>query len=480
MPLLAADCVIPGAERPPLRPGAVAVDAGRIVALGTPDDMRACFPAAGLTALGDAILLPGFVNAHQHGRGLSQVQLGYPDDQLEPWIARRRGRKAPDAYLLTRLAAQEMLRNGVTATLHANYSYTTGNYEAELRGVIRAYEEIGLRATVCVGFANQGGLVYPPTDESAFRDCLSPQAQALLNQTPPAYLPLQETLALTDRLLSEYAGHPTISIAHGPAGPQWVSDAAWQSIAAHAARTGTGIHFHLLESPAQRAVAETLYSGAVLKHLEALGVFETQVSAAHFTQASAHDVEDALRVGLTLVSNPGANMRLFNGAPPLADWRAAGLPVALGTDNCALDDTEDYLSELRLGGLLARGTGAPAKANRLTLAMGTEIGAQAIFQPDIGTIAPGQRADLVALDPTRARGPYTDPDCDPLDLILSRCTGADTLLTMVGGDIRYRAGEPPAHTAEVAEMAAAARLAGPDAGVHAEEIAEAIRQEIPR
>ena len=83
-------------------------------------------------------------------------------------------------------------------------------------------------------------------------------------------------------------------------------------------------------------------------------------------------------------------------------------------------------------------------------------------------------------DPTRARGAYTDPDSDPLELILSRCTGADTLLTMVGGDIRYRAGDPPAPTAEVAEMAAAARLAAQDAGVHAEEIAEAIRQEIPR
>lgn len=480
MQLLTADCVIPGAERPPLCPGAVAVDAGRIAALGTPDDMRARFPDAAVTALGDAILLPGFVNAHQHGRGLSQLQLGYPDDQLEPWIARRRGRGAPDAYLLTRLAAQEMLRNGVTATLHANYSYGTGDYEAELRGAIRAYEETGLRATVCVGFADQGGLVYPPVDEGDFRAGLSPHARALLAAARPAYLPLHDTLALMDRLLADYAGHPTITLAHGPAGPQWVSDAAWRSIAAHAARTGAGIHFHLLESPAQRAAADTLYGGAVLRHLEALGVFESQVSAAHFAQARPRDVEDALRLGLTLVSNPGANMRLCNGAPPLADWRAAGLPVALGTDNCALDDSEDYLSELRLGGMLARGRGAPVRANRLALAMGTEIGARAIFQPDIGTIAAGQRADLVALDPTRARGGYTDPDCDPLDLVIGRCTGADTILTMVGGDIRYRAGDPPPPAAEVAAMAAAARLAGPDAATWAEEIAGAIRRKIPR
>lgn len=480
MLVLTADCVIPGGSAAPLRPGAVAVEAGRIAAVGTPAELHARFPGAAVTALGDVLLLPGFVNAHQHGRGLSQLQLGYPDDQLEPWIARRRGRGAPDAYLLTRLAAQEMLRHGVTATLHANYSYATGDYEAELRGAIRAYEETGLRATVCVGFADQGGLVYPPADETAFRTGLSPRAQALLTSARPAYLPLDQTLDLMDRLLAEYADHPTITLAHGPAGPQWVSDTAWKAIAAHAARTGTGVHFHLLESPAQRKTADALYGGAVLKHLDGLGLFETRVSAAHFAQARAEDLADALRLGLTVVSNPGANMRLFNGPPPLADWRAAGLPVALGTDNCALDDTEDYLSELRLGGLLARGSDAPANANRLTLAMGTEIGARAIFQPDIGTIAPGQRADLVALAPSRARGAYTDPDCDPLDLLISRCTGADTLMTMVGGDILYRATDPAPPTAEVAAMAAAARLAGPDAPALAEDIAEAIRQEIAR
>ena len=321
MQLLTADCVIPGAAQPVLRPGAVAVDDGRIRAVGRPEDLRARYPQARVRPLGDAILLPGFVNAHQHGRGLSQLQLGYPDDQLEPWIARRRGRGTPDAYLLTLLAAQEMLRNGVTATLHANYSYATGDYEAELRGVIRAYEETGLRATVCLGFADQGGLVYPPADEDAFRHDLSGRAQRLLSSARPAYLPLDRTLDLMDRLLEDYADHPTITLAHGPAGPQWVSDAAWTAIAAHTARTGTGIHFHLLESPAQRTVADTLYKGSVLTHLERLGVFETHVSAAHFAQARPDDLADALRLGLTVVSNPGANMRLFNGAPPLADWR---------------------------------------------------------------------------------------------------------------------------------------------------------------
>lgn len=478
MQLVEADCVIPGGGAPALRPGCVAIENGRVETLGPPADLRARFPDAETIELGPAVLLPGFINAHQHGRGLSQIQLGYPDDQLEPWIARRRGRGSPDAYLLTRLAAQEMLRNGVTATLHANYSYASGDYEKELRASLRAYDETGLRATVCVGFADRGGLVYPGSDEQAFRAALSPAARGLIDAMPPAYLPLDGTLDLMERLQAEYAGHPTITLAYGPAGPQWVSDDAWRAIAGHAARIGAGIHFHLLESPAQREASDHLYPEGVLRRLDRLGVFDGPASAAHFVHASAEDVEDARKLGLVIVTNPGSNMRLFNGSPPLADWRAAGLTIALGTDNCALNDTEDYLAELRLGGLLARGTSADiqADANQRTLAMGTENGGHAIFQTDCGRIAPGMWADLFALDPGRARGVYLDPDMDMLDFVMSRGSGSDTVMTMVGGVIRHRAGAASPPSGDVAAMAEQARLRTADAMTHANEIAETLRR----
>ncbi len=164
MRLFEAAHVVAGAEPAALAGGAVAVEADRVRMVGAADELRRAFPDAERLALGDAVLMPGFVNAHQHGRGLSQIQLGYRDDALEPWIAARQGRGAPDTYSLTRLAALEMLANGVTSTLHANYSYGSGDYESELRGSIRAYEEAGLRATVCVGFADRGRLVYPPED----------------------------------------------------------------------------------------------------------------------------------------------------------------------------------------------------------------------------------------------------------------------------------------------------------------------------
>lgn len=480
MQVFEAAYLITGAATPPIRGAAVAVENGLVVDAGPAAGMRTLYPDAARTDLGDAVLLPGLVNAHQHGRGISQIGLGYRDDALEPWIMRRRGRGAPDTYALTRLAALEMLANGVTATLHANYSYATGDYEAELRGAIRAYIETGLRATICVGYADRGGLLYPPAEDAALLAGLSADAQALMAAAKPAYLPLDATRDLMARLQAEYDGHPTIGFAYGPAGPQWVGDDAWRVLAMDCAKHGIGIHFHLLESPAQADWARVHHPAGVLRHLESLGVFEARTSAAHFVHTKASDIADAARLGLTIVANPGSNMRLYNGAPPLAAVRDAGVRIAVGTDNCALDDNEDLLSELRLAGLLMRKPGDDHLAGcRRSLEIATTDGAAAAFMEGVGSIVPGKRADLVALDLAGVGGAYLDEDRDILDAVLARGCGRDVILTMVDGTVRYRRGEADAVRDEARRSARAsaieARGAGPAAQAAAEEIAQAVR-----
>jgi 5-methylthioadenosine/S-adenosylhomocysteine deaminase len=484
MQVLEADHLAVGALTPVVSPGGVAIDAGCVIAAGAVDDLRQTYPHAKRITFPDAVLMPGFINAHQHGRGLSQVQIGYQDDALEPWIANRRRRGAPDSYALTKLAALEMIANGVTATLHANYSYGSGDYEAELRGSIRAYDETGLRATVCVGYADRGGLIYPPHHERSFLDGLSRTAQDHLKAAnKSAYLPsVSDTIALMERLQREYRGHPTLAFAYGPAGPQWVSDKAWRVLAADAVKRGVGLHFHLHESPAQAASIRALFPRGVLHHLDTFGVFASPTSCAHFVHASSADMDEACRVGLVVVSNPGSNLRLFNGAPPLARLLRAGVEVAFGTDNCSLNDDEDYLRELRLGRALAREPGvlATGPSSRDLLRMATLAGAKAAFLNGVGTLEAGAGADLIAIDLHRIKGAWLDPDTDLLDAVMARGSGQDVILTMVAGRMLYHRGEfLSADYHAAAGMAAASarstRSAGHDASAAAQELKIALR-----
>ena len=86
--LLRAAALIPGGDAPLEMPGRVLIRDGVIAATGSAAEQ----PADETLDLGETVLLPGFVNAHQHGRGLSQALLGYQDDRLEAWGNRRRKR----------------------------------------------------------------------------------------------------------------------------------------------------------------------------------------------------------------------------------------------------------------------------------------------------------------------------------------------------------------------------------------------------
>ena len=466
--LLRADRVLMAPGAAALCKGAVRVEAGRITALGPASTV----PTAGARVidLGDAVLMPGLVNAHQHGRGISQLLMGYPDAALEPWIAGRRRHAAPeDLEAVTRLASEAMLANGVTATLHANYAYGSGDYEAELRAQIAAYAAAGLRATVCVGLQDRGGIVYPDAEAGAFTRGLGAAARDLVSRpSPPPYMPdWAASVALMDRLQADFADTPLIRFAWGPAGPQWLSDALWTHAARDAVVRGVGLHFHLLESPAQAVAARRLYPEGTLARLRSLGVFDTRTSCAHGVYMTDADQMLAAAEGLVVVLNPGSNMRLFNGPPPVAALRAAGVRLAVGTDNCALADDEDHLREVRLAGLLGRTGGEmPADAEAAALfAMATTSGAAAAFLPEgHGVLAPGAPADLTAFRATGTTGGLPCPPGREAELLFARGRGADCVLTVVAGQVRFAAGaKDRARLSHWQRVAAATIAARPDA-----------------
>jgi 5-methylthioadenosine/S-adenosylhomocysteine deaminase len=128
---------------------------------------------------------------------------------------------------------------------------------------------------------------------------------------------------------------------------------------------------------------------------------------------SDEDIALMARVGASLVHCPYSNLKLACGIARVGAMERQGINIAIGTDGAASNNRLDVLAEARLTALLAKaetGDAAVFDAHRALRAL-TRGGADALGLGDsIGTIEPGKRADLVALDLSpQEYGPVYDP-----------------------------------------------------------------------
>lgn len=447
--LLVPEAVLTGGPSPELMAGAaVLVRGSTIAAVGPEAQLAAAAPQAERIALPGQLVMPGLVNAHQHGRGLTQIQLGYADDLLELWMNSKRRRAQIDPYPSALLASMNMIANGVTAAVHANTTNGWPDFAAELESFIGGYAATGLKVMIGVGMMDRAALVYPAADEAAFAQTVPQSLRHYASTGGKHYAgDAAATVALLHDLRRRHAANPRLSFAYAPAGPQWVSDGLYEAVAADAAANGVAIHMHGLESFAQATTLARLYPEGFLRRLERLGVLGPLTSIAHGVWLSADDVSVAVAHAITLVRNPGSNLRLRAGIAPLAHYLARGMTVAIGTDNTSLADDEDLLKELRLAARLARSPhwdDPPPPTPAQLVAMATANGWRVMGRGnDAGLIAAGAPADLIAVSLDRVRGAYLDPDMPLLYALLARAEGRDVRLTMVDGTVLYRDGHFP-------------------------------------
>ena len=149
------------AGAPVLEDGAVATEGSVVRDVGPYAVQRARHPEAREIGSPDHAVLPGLVNAHQHGMGLPYLLLGAPDDALELWKPRLLGLGAVDPYLNTLYACLKQLESGVTTTLHFNTGAPV-NYLETVRAKLRAYGDAGIRVAFGMEIYDQQNYVYAP------------------------------------------------------------------------------------------------------------------------------------------------------------------------------------------------------------------------------------------------------------------------------------------------------------------------------
>jgi cytosine/adenosine deaminase-related metal-dependent hydrolase len=403
--VLSADWVVP-VEGPPIRDGAVAIENGRIAAVGGASELGKGERYA------DAVILPGFVNAHSHLE--YAMYAGFGDGlSFAPWILIHIERKArigrAEMEAIARAGAAECLRSGITTVGDCSFSGAAAPACAELGLRAIVYLEVfGKDASQVTGrFAENRARIGESLSERV-RLGISPHAP--YSCSPDLYAACLELGLPLATHLNESADEL-----------QWLS-------------SGTGPWEHLAgELPPPLGESGIR---ALARH----GLLSPGVVAAHCVKIDSEEIALLAEHDVAVVHCPRSNAVLGCGIAPLAELRAAGLRIGLGTDSPASAPSFDMFDEMRaaLFGARARQERPDALSAAEALELATIGAARALgLDDDVGSIAPGKQADLTVL--SLAGSPFL-PWEDPVTATVLGGSPERVVATLVSGEPRYEKG----------------------------------------
>jgi cytosine/adenosine deaminase-related metal-dependent hydrolase len=250
--------------------------------------------------------------------------------------------------------------------------------------------------------------------------------------SPRAYIELIDAIAAA-------IASPMVDVQLGPAAVQWCSKPLLEAIAENSARTGRGIHMHLLETGYQRVWADRNFPGMV-GYLRDIGFLSERLTLAHCAHARPDELEMIAASGARIVTNFSSNLHLRSGLAPIAAAHKCGCAIAVGVDGLALDEDDDILREMRLvqmvhGGVGFKPTWTPAEL----FALAIRNGRRATGAPGTGELVPQNPADFVVLDLDRLDRDQVLP-VDPMTLLFARGNASLVKDVVVAGKTIVRDG----------------------------------------
>ncbi len=390
------------------------------------------------------VVIPGLVNSHSHGRGLTTLQMGTCDDSLEMWILAGWGRRPYDHYLVSLYTALRMIESGTTTLMYNHPQTPVATLESDTSQVLKGFLDAGMRVAFSVYFRNQNRVVYG--DDGQFLSGLP----ADLSDGIRKYLAVTDMtdddyFSLFEKMHQQYASDPSgrVKVLLSPSNVQWNSDDFLQRTKEYARNFRTGIHMHLVESGYQKEYGIRTWGKTPIEHLHDLEFLGPELSCAHAVWLTERDIELFAQSGATVCHNASSNLRLKNGIAPVNSLLAQGANVAMGTDSTSINDDDDMLQEMRLVAKLHRqpGIGAPAITSHQVLRMATRNAASpTFFQDDIGALEKGRRADMSLLRLDGIEEPYFETDIHPVDALLYRAKEKDVDTVIVDGEVVLRRG----------------------------------------
>lgn len=376
------------------------------------------------------VVLPGLINCHHHlyqtltraiGTGPGLVLFDWLKALYPVWAEL----DAEAIRVSTQIALAELMLSGATTVADHLYLFPNG---ARLDDSIDAAREMGMRfhatrGSMSVG-ESQGGL--PPDrvceDEAAI-------------------------LADSQRLIEAHhdAGRFAMTrIALAPCSPFSVSaDLMRESARLARSHDGVHLHTHLAETLDEERYCVERFGMRPLAYAESLDWLGPDVWFAHMVHPSTAEIALLGHTRTGVCHCPHSNMILASGIAPVPQMQAAGVRVGIGVDGSASGDGNHLLGEARQAMLLARvgWPGFESRADRYSaraaLELATRGGAAVLGRDDIGVLAPGMAADVIAyrLDDLAHAGALGDPVA-----ALITCAPQNVWFSVIDGRLRVESG----------------------------------------
>lgn len=382
MKIYAASYLLPVAS-PPILGGALAVENGRILAVGKLSDLTAAC-AAPVVELPGCAIIPGLVNAHSH------LELTH----FPSWRVRKGIDYSPRTYVdwiiqvikirrsLSREEREHSVLEGIRISVEAGTTALgeilsdPGLLSLYLRSPLtgRVYlEGIGQEPQRWASLQSAIGEALPRFTGTALLPGVSPHTPYTLSEDlfrQLRDLAIKESLPLMIHL-AESREEPTFLFdSSGPIAEKLYPFVHWEEYLPNARRT----------TPT-----------AFLDSLELLRPGTTVVHCVHITPREAETLK---KRGISVVLCPRSNDKLDVGVAPVHLLKKAGLSLALGTDSLASNDSLSLFDEARF--LLQQFPGEFSAEE--VLRMMTLGGARAIGRSaEMGSLEEGKRADFLVL-----------------------------------------------------------------------------------
>lgn len=346
------------------------------------------------------LIMPGFKNAHTHSA--MTFLRSYADDlplmdwlnhQVFPMEAKLTGE---DVYWLTKLAIMEYLTSGVTA-----------DFDMYL------FPEMVAQASVDCGFRT--------VMVSGMNDFVSSPEELEAN-----YLKFNQYHELISYFLGFHAEYTT-------------SEERLKAVAALAEKYQAPVFTHNSETRAEVEGCIQRHQMTPTAYLDSLGMFRYGGGGYHCVHMTDEDLDIFRHRGMTVVTNPGSNVKLASGIARITDMIDKGIHLAIGTDGPASNNCLDMFREMFLTtglGKLRENDASAVPADQVLL-MAAQGGARAMGLEDCTCLAAGKLADLIMID-------LQQPNMQPVNHVVKNLVYSgskqNVKLTMVNGQVLYEDG----------------------------------------